>query len=71
MIDALNSDDLINRLGGRFRLTALIQKRWLEILQGSRPLVDPAGKTEMEIVVEEIAEGKIGIDFEASGLEKP
>ena len=71
MIEALMSDDLINRVGGRFRLTALIQKRWLELLQGSRPLVDPTGLTELEVVVQEIAQGKINIDFEASGLPAP
>ena len=72
MIESLMSDDLINKVGGRFRLTVLIQKRWLELLQGARPLVDPAGKSEMEIVIEEIAQGKVGIDYEASGLkEKP
>ena len=71
MIEALMSDDLINRVGGRFRLTALIQKRWLELLQGARPLVDPAGKTEMEVVIEEIAQGKIAIDYETSGLPEP
>ena len=71
MIDALNSDALINKVGGRFRLCSLIQKRWLELMQGSRPLVDPAGKTELEVVIEEIAQGKVGIDYEASGLEAP
>lgn len=71
MIPALKSDEIINRVGGRFRLTALIQKRWLELLQGARPMVDPAGKTEMEIVVEEILQGKVGIDYKASGLEAP
>jgi DNA-directed RNA polymerase subunit omega len=71
MIEGLKSDDIINRVGGRFRLTALIQKRWLELLQGARPLVSPAGKTEMEIVVEEINAGKIGVDYEASGLAAP
>ncbi len=71
MIDALNDDALINRVGGRFRLTALIQKRWLELLQGARPLVDPTGLTEMEIVVEEIVQGKVGIDYESSGLSTP
>jgi DNA-directed RNA polymerase subunit omega len=68
MIEALMSDDLIHRVGGRFRLTTLIQKRWLELLQGARPLVEPRGKTEIEIVIEEIAQGKIGIDYEASGI---
>lgn len=71
MIKALNDDDLINRVGGRFRLTALIQKRWLELLQGARPLVDPTGMTEMEVVVEEIRQGKVTIDYEASGISKP
>lgn len=71
MIEGLKSDEIINRVGGRFRLTALIQRRWLELLQGSRPMVDPAGKTEMEIVVEEILQGKVGIDYASSGLPKP
>lgn len=71
MIETLKSDDIINRVGGRFRLTSLIQKRWLELLQGARPLVDPSGKTEMEVVVEEIRQGKVGIDYEASGFVAP
>jgi DNA-directed RNA polymerase subunit omega len=71
MIDALNSDVLINKVGGRFRLCSLIQKRWLELMQGSRPLVEPAGRTELEVVIDEIAQGKVGIDYEASGLEAP
>lgn len=71
MIDALKSDDVIRRVGGRFRLTALIQKRWLELLQGAHPLVEPAGKTELEVVIEEIVQGKVGIDYEASGLPTP
>ncbi|HMQ15229.1 MAG TPA: DNA-directed RNA polymerase subunit omega [Phycisphaerae bacterium] len=71
MIEGLKGDEIINRVGGRFRLTALIQRRWLELLQGARPMVDPAGLTEMEVVVEEILQGKVGIDYEASGLAKP
>ncbi|MBW7904673.1 MAG: DNA-directed RNA polymerase subunit omega [Phycisphaerae bacterium] len=71
MIEGLKGDEIINRVGGRFRLTALIQRRWLELLQGARPMVDPAGLTEMEVVVEEILQGKVVIDYEASGLAKP
>ncbi len=71
MIDTLKSDILITKVGGRFKLTALIQKRWLELLQGARPLVDPAGKTQMEVVIEEILQDKIGIDYEGSGLGRP
>lgn len=71
MIDALKSDELIRRVGGRFRLTALIQKRWLELLQGARPMVETAGRTQLEVVIEEILQGKVAINYEAAGLEPP
>ena len=71
MIEALKSDDIVNKVGGRFKLTALIQKRWLELMQGARPMVDPEGLTEIEVVVEEIVQGKIGIDFDKSDLRPP
>lgn len=72
MIDALSDDELINRVGGRYRLTALIQKRWLELLQGGRPLVETKGlRTEMEIVVQEILQGKVAIDYAGSGMRPP
>lgn len=71
MIDALRDDDMINKVGGRFKLAALVQKRWLELLQGSRPLVDETGRTQIEIVLEEIRQDKVGIDYEASGLKPP
>ena len=69
MIGALQNDELIRKVGGRFKLTVLIQKRWLELMRGARPLVDPAGKTAMEVVIEEILQDKIGIDWEASRID--
>lgn len=65
MIDTLKDDKIINMAGGRFKLTALIQKRWVQLMQGSRPLVDPAGRNELEVIVQEILEGKIAPDFSA------
>lgn len=63
MIDELKSDRLINKVGGRFKLTALVQKRLGEILQGARPLIeDIEGKTMLEIVIQEILEDKIAVD---------
>ncbi|MEK6799045.1 MAG: DNA-directed RNA polymerase subunit omega [Planctomycetota bacterium] len=67
MIEALRNDAIVDKFGGRFKLAALIQRRWLELLQGSRPMVDPSGLTEMEIVVKEILDGKIEMEF----LEEP
>ena len=63
MIDALKDDTIINLLGGRFKLTALMQKRWVELMQGARPTVDPEGKIELEIIVQEILEGKIAAEL--------
>lgn len=63
MIEALKDDTIINMVGGRFKLTALIQKRWLELMQGARPLVDATNKRELEIIVQEILEGKIAAQF--------
>ena len=63
MIDELKSEKIVNKVGGRFKLTALVQKRLSELLQGSRPLIeDSEGKTMLEIVVQEILQDKIVID---------
>lgn len=62
MIEALKHDDVVDKVGGRFKLTSLVQRRWLQLMQGARPMVDPKGLTELEVVLREIEEGKI--DFE-------
>ena len=72
MIEALKSDEVVNKVGGRFKLTALIQKRMLELMEGARPLIEPKdGMTDLEIVIQEILEDKIAIDYDASGLDRP
>ena len=71
MIDALKSDEIVNKVGGRFKLTALIQKRMLELMDGARPLVERGSLTDLEVVIQEILQDKITIDYEASGLAKP
>ena len=63
MIEELKSMDIMNKVGGRFKLSALIQKRMLELMEGSRPLIDDTeGMTRMEIVVQEIKHDKIAVD---------
>lgn len=69
MIEALKSEEIVLKVGGRFKLTALIQKRMLELLEGARPLVErKIGMTDMEVVIQEILEDKIGIDYEKSDI---
>ena len=72
MIEALKSDEIVNKVGGRFKLTALIQKRLVEIIDGARPLVERnSGMTDLEVVIAEIMQDKLTIDYEASNLPKP
>ncbi len=68
MIEALKSDAIVNKVGGRFKLTALIQRRLGQLMEGHRPLVERNGRTDLEIVIEEIMTDKIGLDFENASL---
>ena len=64
MIDELKNKQIVEKVGGAFKLSALIQKRMAELLEGSRPLIeDTEGKTKMEIVVEEIMQDKIAPEY--------
>ena len=72
MIEALKSDEIVNKVGGRFKLTALIQKRMIELMDGARPLIERNdGMTDLEVVIQEILQDKITIDYEASGIATP
>ena len=65
MIEALKSDEIVNKVGGRFRLTTLIQKRRLELMRGGRALVErKPGMTDMEIVIQEILQDKITYELD-------
>jgi DNA-directed RNA polymerase subunit omega len=67
MIEKLKSTEIVDKLGGRFKLTALIQKRLGELLQGARPLIeDTEGKTQLEIVVQEILQDKITAEYKTT-----
>jgi DNA-directed RNA polymerase subunit omega len=63
MIDALKSDDIFNKVGGRFKACALIQRRLVELLDGARPLVEREGRSDLELVIEEILQDKITLTY--------
>lgn len=70
MIEELKSTEIIKKTGGRFKLTALVQRRLQELLQGARPLIeDTENMTQMEIVIQEILQDKIAIDDQAGLIE--
>lgn len=62
MIEAFRHDEIIEKVGGRFKLAALIQRRWVQLMQGARPMVDTKGLTELEVIVKEILEDKIKLE---------
>ena len=62
MIDALKEERIVNKVGGRFKLSTLIQKRLAAINAGARALVDLETEDKMEIVVQEILQDKIYLD---------
>ncbi|MCB9839221.1 MAG: DNA-directed RNA polymerase subunit omega [Phycisphaeraceae bacterium] len=68
MIEALKSEEIVEKMGGRFKLCALIQRRLVELMDGARPLVERDGRSDLELVIEEILQEKIAIDLAQSEL---
>ncbi len=66
MIEALKSDAIVNKYGGRFKLCALIQRRLVQLMEGSRPMVDRMGRSDLEVVMDEIMHGKLGLEFDTA-----
>ena len=64
MLDELREEEIVNKVGGRFKLSTLIQKRLVALNAGSRPLVDLKTDDKMQIVIQEIKQDKIYLDTE-------
>ena len=62
MIEALKSNDVVEKVGGRFKLAVLVQKRLVDVTLGAPLLVERGEKTVMEAVVQEVLEGKITLE---------
>ncbi len=70
MIEALRSDEIVRKCGGRFKLTALIQHRLRQlVVEGARPLVERDGRSDLEVVIAEILEDKITADYSNSDFD--
>lgn len=62
MHDELREEEIVNKVGGRFKLSTLIQKRMVALNTGARPLVDLKTPDKMAIVIQEILQDKIYLD---------
>jgi len=66
MYEELKDENLIKKVGGRFKLTALIQKRLVYLHKGARSFVDTDKKNKLQVVLQEIKEDKIHLDMDES-----
>ena len=62
MLDELKEEGIVNKVGGRFKLSTLIQKRMVMLNTGARPLVEGRNSDKMAIVIQEILQDKIYLD---------
>jgi DNA-directed RNA polymerase subunit K/omega len=61
-------DQLAEKFGGRYKLTVLIQKRLKELVKGGQKLVELEDRNLINIVMEEIRQGKVTFEgFELEG----
>jgi DNA-directed RNA polymerase subunit omega len=76
MIEELREEEIVKKVGGRFKLSTLIQKRLVQLNSGARPLVNTKTDNKMQIVIHEIMQDKIYLDTElnvqvAAGAQPP
>ncbi len=65
MLEELKEEEIVKKVGGRFKLSTLIQKRMVALNRGAKQLVEIQTKNPMEVVIQEIIQDKIFLD--ASG----
>ena len=64
MIDELREEEIVHKVGGRFKLSTLIQKRLVALNSGARPLVEIKTDNKIQVVIQEILQDKIYLDTE-------
>jgi DNA-directed RNA polymerase subunit omega len=62
MLEELKEEEIVKKVGGRFKLSTLIQKRLVQLNAGSRALVDLDAADKMTVVLQEIMQDKIYLD---------
>jgi DNA-directed RNA polymerase subunit omega len=73
MIEELKDEELIKKIGGRFKLSSLIQKRLVYLNKGAQAFVDmdkSVAKDKLHIVIKEILQDKIHLDMEGDLRER-
>lgn len=69
-MDETRVHELARKVGGRFRLAALIQKRLLQLNRGQRQLTETNHRNQLYTVLSEIEEEKIALRAPAEEVEQ-
>lgn len=64
MLDELKEEEIVNKVGGRFKLSTLIQKRLVQLNAGSPAKVHINAPSKISVVLQEILQDKIYLDTE-------
>ena len=71
MLDELKEEGIVNKVGGRFKLSTLIQKRMVALNTGAKPLVDVScliEEIEHHLVLHPLTE-LVGVDVASEHLQ--
>ena len=71
MLEELKEEEIVKKVGGRFKLSTLIQKRMVALNRGAKQLVEIQTKNPMEIVIQEIIQDKIFLDASGAVVARP
>jgi DNA-directed RNA polymerase subunit omega len=63
MLPEFKEEMIVNKVGGRFKLSTLIQKRMVALNTGAKPLVSMNTSDKMAVVIQEILQDKIFLDI--------
>ncbi len=68
MAKKYEEEDVIQMVGGRFKLATLLEKRYKELLFGGRPFVEVETDDPLDVLIEEIVQGKIDLIPESEAI---
>jgi DNA-directed RNA polymerase subunit omega len=60
------NDEVVARVGGRFKLCSIIQRRLVELMGGAPPLVARNGQSDLELAIAELVAGLLAERIDGS-----
>ena len=70
MSDTKNLEKCLDKIPSRFALATVATKRWEQLKQGARPMVESTNPQGMNAVFKEIETGKLSLNMEERLIEK-